>query len=111
MEKWEIAIEKLKRLFSERSASEWWSQNIIDAHEGLTEKRDCALFYRYLTSNKGTFDPTAEIVTLDDIINLPAIPPLAEGLEKVIYQNGPHEQIIHIRNKSLYEEADEKLDV
>jgi len=48
MEKWEIAIEKLKVLFKERSAPEFWSTNIIEAHEGLTEKHDCAMFYRFL---------------------------------------------------------------
>ena len=101
MEKWEIAIEKLKVLFKERSAPEFWSTNIIEAHEGLTEKRDCAMFYRFLTSNRGRFDPNEAICTIDDIVNLKPIDPYPEGLEAVIYQNGPEHQIIHVKNVML----------
>ena len=104
MEKWEIAIKKLKVLFKERSAPEFWSTNIIEAHEGLTEKRDCALFYRYLTSNRGQFDPNEEICTLDDIIGFEQmkIDPYPEGMEVTEYHNGPLETLIRVRNTKLY---------
>ena len=104
MEKWEIAIEKLNRLFKERPEPGFWSSNIIEAHEGLSEKRDCALFYRYLTSKRGSFDPNEEICTLDDIVNLKPIEPYPDGLETVIYQNGPEHQIIHVKNVMLDDE-------
>ena len=107
MEKWEIAIEKLEKLNAERRGPLWWSDNIIEAHEGLTEKRDCALFYRYLTSNRGQFDPNEEICTLDDIIGFEdmKIDPYPEGMEVTEYHNGPLETLIHVRNTKLYKNS------
>ena len=109
MEPWEIAIEKLKELFATRKGPEWWSENIIDAHAGLKNKRDCFLFYHYLTSNVGEFNPESEMVTLDDIVNEETlvIPPYPEGMVVETYQNGPHETVVIVKNQMNVD--DEKM--
>ena len=108
MEPWEVAIEKVKKLFAERKDPESWADNLIEASDGLTSKRDCFLFNCYITNPKG-FDPNQEMVTLDDIVDLKSIPSYPEGMEVIEYKNGPYETLIHVKNV-MNQTDDEKIE-
>ena len=87
MEPWRKSIDKLKQLFKEHNHPEDWSDNIIKASRNLSSKRDWSLFYSYL-SNPKEFDPTKQIVTLDDLIKLPEIEPYPSNVKITEYKNG-----------------------
>ena len=108
MAPYEIAIERVKRLFRERSDPGFWSDNIIQASRDLETKHDWSRFYSYIT-NPRTYDPAAQIVTLDDMIDpLPAIPAYEDCFEVKEYKNGPLETIIHVRRKDSQEDDEKK---
>ena len=97
---WEKAIEMHKTLCVKRNSPEWWSANIIESECLLdrSSKRDCALFYQYLT-NPNDFDPTKILPTIDDVPEV-NIEPYPKELKPVEYKNGPYETVIHVKRVS-----------
>ena len=111
MEPWRRAIEKLKLLNKERQGPEWWSSNIVDSSTELSEKRDWALFYSWLTSpHTFNFENPVVPVTLDDLVNIPdkmdAYPP---ELKEERFQNGTVTHIQVTRRMEL-DSDDEKIE-
>lgn len=86
-EPWEIAIKNVQRLMKDRTGSDWWSSNIVDASAHLTEKKDWALFYSYLANPKA-FNPSIIPVTLDDLCVIPKVPDYPPELVETRHQNG-----------------------
>ena len=73
MAPYEIAIDRVKKLFKDRSDPGFWADNIIEASRDLTSKHDWSRFYSYIT-NPTTYNPNETIVTLDDLVEpLPQI--------------------------------------
>ena len=110
MEPWRKAIQKLKILNKERTGPEWWSSNIADSSNELSEKRDWALFYSWLTSpHTFNFENPVVPVTLDDLCTIPdkkvEYPP---ELKEEWFQNGTETHICVTRNHSSSD--DEKVE-
>ena len=92
------AIDLLKKLFNDRHAPEWWSQNIIDASRHLSKPEDWTKFYSYM-ANPQNFDPDQTVVPMtdDEIKKAEAMLELPAGLEEVIFQKGPEDTTVHVR--------------
>ena len=101
MEPWRKAIDRLTKLNKERAGPEWWGSNIVDSSNRLSQKRDWALFYSYLT-NPATFDFENPIVpiTLDDLHSIPeTIEDYPPELTEKRFQNGTVTHIHVTRNE------------
>ena len=103
MQPWEIAINKLKKLFEEHRNVEDWSDNIIKASGDLKDPEDWRIFYMFLCHPQGKpFDPTLVVPTLGDMEKIPDIDPYEDGMECTYYKNGPLETTIHVKNTKFY---------
>ena len=108
MAPYEVAIERVKRLFRERSDPGWWADNIQEASRDipLDSKYDWSRFYSYITNPSG-FNERTVFPTLDDLTEkLTEIPKYEDCLEVVEYPNGPGETVIHVKRKT--EESDDE---
>ena len=113
------AIKEFERLVKLRSDPSFWEDNIIQAHGLCKNEQDHRLFYLFLCTPKGKFNPeqTKPVKTLGDMMKDPNFKPgieeLPPELTQDIYQNG-NEVIIRTRRKDTpalpvpKEEDDEK---
>ena len=97
------AMAKTAELFGSRSRPEDWGRNIVEGSKGLKTDRDWTLYYSYLF-NPETFDPEAEIDTIDPTFK---VEPLPKGLVMEQRKNGT-EIIVNVRRVEQCDEKEEK---
>ena len=103
------AIETLRANFKKHSNPDSWSTNITNACKNLNSHEEWAHFYYFLANPKSynidsirienTNEPTDEKDTWASF-------ELDKHLTPIVYTNGT-ECVIHLKNKSLYNEAPE----
>ena len=116
------AITEFERLVKHRSDPSFWEDNIIQAHSLCKNEQDHKLFYLFLCSPRGQFNPEQikHVKTLGDMMHDPQFKPgieeLPPELTQDVYQNG-NEIIIRTRRKDTpalpapkVEEDDEKAE-
>ena len=110
MEPWRLAIKRHKYLMKERVDPSFWSDNIIDASEHLSNDDDWKKFYLYLTNSPIFFNeenPTV-VQTLGELDTVPIIPAYEENQEVKIIKNGPCERYVMVNTRGV-DMDDEKL--
>ena len=97
-------------LFKRRTDSEDWVRNIVEGSKTLTTPLQWTHFYTFLTNPKGYDETKVDIhSTAGEEYNNDYTPtPYENCMEEIRFENGPNETIIHIKNKSLYSQEDEK---
>ena len=88
------AIEQYKRLIKLRPDPTFWDQNIIEAHALCKNEKDHKLFYLFLCSPQGSFDPAMvdKVKTLGERMDQEdfksGIEELPDELTQDVYKNG-----------------------
>ena len=101
-------LNKTKGLFERRTRSEDWSHNLIEGSRGLTTATQWKHFYVWLANPNQYNEDAVEKLEIDN--SLTKIEEYADCMEVHTFQNGPCEQIIHVKNPAFYTNEDEKIE-
>lgn len=108
---WKTAIDNHKKLVKARPDPSFWSSNIIDATNCLTDSKDWKIFYSYLTQGPRFFNIENPVIgpTIGDI-QIPDIPDYLPNQSVEVFQNGS-DQIIYVKTiQSETDSDDEKVE-
>ena len=99
---------KKPKLFKARTASECWSDNIVEGSRGIKTKLQWRHFYAWLANPDGYNEE--DVVAPMEGLTAAVIEPYPQGMLEQRYENGT-ETIIHVKNTELYtnEQEEEKV--